>query len=277
MIGRITTFLFAILCGTALARGQGRGEDDYYRLLRFPIPPHIALEPGALEFLPDGKLAVATRRGEVYLIDKPLAENPDEASFSLFASGMHEVLGLAWRDDWLYCVQRCEVTRIKDANGDGRADVFETVSDGWGLTGDYHEYAFGSKFDRDGNLWVVLCLTGSFSSEALFRGWCLRVTPEGKVIPTSSGIRSPGPSTAYAAGIGLAATWDPELAQQVGRQLGHDARARGSHYLLGPGVNIYRAPMNGRNFEYFGEDPWLGSRIAVGYIRGVQEEVSAPR
>ncbi len=87
-----------------------------------------------------------------------------------------------------------------------------------------------------------------------------------------SGVRSPGPSTAYAAGIGLAATWDPELAVEVGRQLGRDARARGSRYLLGPGVNIYRAPMNGRNFEYFGEDPWLGSRIAVGYIRGVQEE-----
>jgi beta-glucosidase len=87
-----------------------------------------------------------------------------------------------------------------------------------------------------------------------------------------SGVRSPGPSTAYAAGIGLAATWDPELAHEVGRELGRDARARGSRYQLGPGVNIYRAPMNGRNFEYFGEDPWLGSRIAVGYIRGVQGE-----
>ncbi len=87
-----------------------------------------------------------------------------------------------------------------------------------------------------------------------------------------SGVRSPGPSTAYAAGIGLAATWDTALAQEVGRQLGRDARARGSHYQLGPGVNIYRAPMNGRNYEYFGEDPWLSSRITVGYILGVQEE-----
>jgi beta-glucosidase len=87
-----------------------------------------------------------------------------------------------------------------------------------------------------------------------------------------SGVRSPGPSTAYAAGIGLAATWDPDVAHAVGRQLGRDARARGSRYLLGPGVNIYRAPTNGRNFEYFGEDPWLGSRIAVEYIRGVQEQ-----
>ena len=86
------------------------------------------------------------------------------------------------------------------------------------------------------------------------------------------GARSPPPSTAYAAGIGLAATWDPALAREVGAQLGRDARARGAQFLLGPGVNIYRAPMNGRNFEYFGEDPFLGARIAVGYIEGVQGE-----
>ena len=64
-----------------------------------------------------------------------------------------------------------------------RADVFETVSDAWEINGDYHEYAFGSKFDRDGNLWVALCLTGSFTSENKFRGWALRVTPDGKVDP----------------------------------------------------------------------------------------------
>src|SRR4030095_9853283 len=112
----------------------------------------IVLEAGAREFLPDGTLAVATRRGEIYFVDQPLAENPDEANFTLFASGLHEILGLAWRDGWLYSVQRCEVTRIKDENSDGKADVYQTVSDGWGLTGDYHEYAFGSKFDKDGNL-----------------------------------------------------------------------------------------------------------------------------
>ncbi|ADV81178.1 glycoside hydrolase family 3 domain protein [Terriglobus saanensis SP1PR4] len=86
------------------------------------------------------------------------------------------------------------------------------------------------------------------------------------------GAHIPPPSTAYAAGIGLAATWDPDLAQEVGVQLGRDARSRGAHFLLGPGVNIYRAPMNGRNFEYFGEDPYLGGKIAVGYIRGVQSQ-----
>ena len=66
------------------------------------------------------------------------------------------------------------------------------------------------------------------------------------------GAHIPPPSTAFAAGIGLAASWDRDLAQRIGVQLGRDARSRGASFLLGPGVNIYRAPMNGRNFEYFG-------------------------
>ncbi len=80
------------------------------------------------------------------------------------------------------------------------------------------------------------------------------------------------PSTTYAAGIGLAASWDPALAEAVGAGIGRDARARGVHYMLGPGVNIYRSPNNGRNFEYFGEDPFLTSQIAVGYITGMQRQ-----
>jgi len=86
------------------------------------------------------------------------------------------------------------------------------------------------------------------------------------------GVRNFGPATSMAGGVGLAATWNPELAQRVGTELGRDARAKGVNFLLGPGVNIYRAPMNGRNFEYFGEDPFLASRIAVGYIKGVQSQ-----
>jgi beta-glucosidase len=90
------------------------------------------------------------------------------------------------------------------------------------------------------------------------------------------GVRVWGPSIAYAGGIGLAASWDPALAREVGVALGRDARARGVNFLLGPGVDMYRAPMNGRNFEYFGEDPYLASEIAVGYIEGLQsEKVSA--
>jgi len=78
------------------------------------------------------------------------------------------------------------------------------------------------------------------------------------------------PSTTYAAGIGLAASWDRDLAARVGAGIGRDARARGVMFMLGPGVNIYRSPRNGRNFEYFGEDPFLAANIAVGYINGMQ-------
>jgi beta-glucosidase len=88
------------------------------------------------------------------------------------------------------------------------------------------------------------------------------------------GVRSNSrlPSTVYAGGIGLAATWNRVLAERVGEGIGRDARARGIHFMLGPGGNIYRSPRNGRNFEYFGEDPFLASVTAVGYITGMQKQ-----
>jgi beta-glucosidase len=85
------------------------------------------------------------------------------------------------------------------------------------------------------------------------------------------GVRNYGPSTTFG-GMGLAATWDRELAERMGAVIGQDARARGVHFMLGPGVNISRSPMCGRNFEYYGEDPFLASRTAVAYIRGVQSQ-----
>src|SRR5215211_5019312 len=96
--------------------------------------------------------------------------------------------------------------------------------------------------------------------------------PRLKMADGPMGVRNFGPATAMAAGVGLAATWNPQLAERVGTEIGRDARAKGVHFLLGPGVNIYRSPTNGRNFEYFGEDPFLAARITVGYIRGVQSQ-----
>lgn len=86
------------------------------------------------------------------------------------------------------------------------------------------------------------------------------------------GIHDYGLTTAYPANIALAASWDVNLAQRFGASMGKDARARGVHFILGPGMNIYRAPMNGRNFECFGEDPYLASRMAVATIEGIQGE-----
>jgi beta-glucosidase len=86
------------------------------------------------------------------------------------------------------------------------------------------------------------------------------------------GVRTWGPTTAYPGGAALAATWDLDLARKIGEGLGRDARARSVNILLGPGVNISRTPLAGRNFEYFSEDPYLNARLAVNYIEGVQSE-----
>jgi len=86
------------------------------------------------------------------------------------------------------------------------------------------------------------------------------------------GVHDYGEATAYPAGIALAASWDTDLARRGGISMGQDARARGVHFILAPGMNIYRAPMNGRNFEYLGEDPYLASRMAVPLIEGIQAE-----
>ncbi len=86
------------------------------------------------------------------------------------------------------------------------------------------------------------------------------------------GVHDYGLTTAYPAGIALAASWDVDLTQRFGVAMGKDARARGVHFILAPGMNIYRAPMNGRNFEYFGEDPFLASRMAVAVIKGIQSQ-----
>lgn len=79
-------------------------------------------------------------------------------------------------------------------------------------------------------------------------------------------------TTAFPAGVAVAATWDPELAQQEGKAIGEEMRSLGRDMILGPTVNIQRLPLWGRNFEGYGEDPYLAGRIAVGYIRGVQSQ-----
>jgi beta-glucosidase len=96
--------------------------------------------------------------------------------------------------------------------------------------------------------------------------------PELKMSDGPMGTRNDGATTSYPAGIAMAATWDTALERQVGAMLGKDSRARGVHFLLAPGMNIYRAPMCGRNFEYFGEDPFLSSRMAVAAIEGIQSQ-----
>lgn len=96
--------------------------------------------------------------------------------------------------------------------------------------------------------------------------------PEIKLTDGPVGTHKDGKSTAYPASVLSAATWDTALVYELGKQLGRDSKARGVHILLAPGVNILRAPMGGRNFEYFTEDPFLNARMAVAYVKGLQDQ-----
>jgi len=171
------------------AWGTAEREAAYYRIVDIPLPADVFLEAGSFVSLPDGRLAVGTRRGEILLLSGMMDEHP-RPTVHRFASGLDEVLGLAQRDGAFYATHATEVTRITDTNGDGRADRFDTLSDKWGF-GHYHEFALGSKFDAAGNLYVALGLSESYRSKELFRGWALKITPDGRTIPLASGLRSP--------------------------------------------------------------------------------------
>ena len=170
--------------------GTAQAEAKYYKMVEVPLPKELAIEAGSFEILPDTKqLALATRRGDIYLVDGAFAKHP-EPTFHKYAEGLDEIFGLAWQNGSFLATQQTEVTRITDVDGDHVADRFETISDVWGFR-NYHEFAFGSKPDAEGNIWVALCLSESYNSKVPFRGWSLKITPAGKVIPICSGIRSP--------------------------------------------------------------------------------------
>jgi hypothetical protein len=169
-------------------------EAKFYSVTTIPLPEDCVLEVGGLGFRPDGKLFACTRRGEVWLIHNPESNNPADVKFTRFASGLHEALGL-WVEDnnTVYVVQRPELTKLIDTNGDGTADKFVTVSDKWGVSGDYHEFAFGPARDKDGNFFVTLNVGfgGGHQAKAPWRGWCVKVTPDGNMEPWAYGLRSP--------------------------------------------------------------------------------------
>ncbi len=170
--------------------GTGRAEAEYYRIVDLPLPAELALEVGSFCALPDGRLAIGTRRGEILLVSGAGDPLPN-LRVQRFASGLDEVLGLGHRDGALYATQQTELTRVLDRDGDGRADRFENLSDVWGF-GHYHEFAWGSPVAANGSVYVVLGLSESYHYRAPFRGWAFEVTADGRSIPIASGIRSAG-------------------------------------------------------------------------------------
>src|SRR3978361_1688955 len=105
-------------------QSESAKEEDFFKIMRVPAPEGVILEVGGLCTLPNGDLAVTTRRGDVFIVQNPTSQHP---FFRKFASGLHEVLGLAYKDGSLYCAQRGELTKLTDTNMDGKADVYETV------------------------------------------------------------------------------------------------------------------------------------------------------
>jgi cytochrome c551/c552 len=171
-------------------------EDDYYRIVTLPAPEGVLLEVGGVTSLPDGRIALCTRRGDVWIIENPNTPNNTTPTYKLFASGLHEALGLAYKDGALFTAQRGELTKLVDTNGDDRADVYETVY-AWPLSGHYHEYSFGPKIAPDGSFFV----TGNVAfgdqewwrgeSRVPWRGWTMKISSDGKLQPWATGMRSP--------------------------------------------------------------------------------------
>ena len=196
-------------------------ESDYFKIQSIPIPEQIKLEVGGMAFNNQDQLAVCTRRGEVWLIDDLDAEQP---SYKRFAHGLHEPLGLAFKDGAYYMAQRGELTKIQDTNGDGRANSYESIY-AWPLEGNYHEYSYGPVFLPNGDMLVTLNLgwIGKGSSMSKWRGWLIQISPDGDMKPIATGLRSP-------AGFGLNAAGDIFYTENQGDWVGS---GRMTHLELG--------------------------------------------
>ena len=178
-------------------------ENKYWKRIPLEVPADIVLETSGILPLPGQRLLVTTRRGEVYFIDGAFAAEP-KLTFSLFASGLHEPLGIiaapAPRKGY-YVAQRAELTRLEDTDGDGRADVFETVAK-IPISGSYHEYAFGPVLAPNGHLRVTLNVAfgGATQAPVPWRGWMMEITPDGQMTPIAAGLRSPAGFTVTSGG-----------------------------------------------------------------------------
>lgn len=241
-------FITLLLTSLAAAQFTPVAHEAYYQTVTLESPPGAIIEVSGLAPMPDGKLAVATRRGEVWVVANPCAEPATHTNlrWSRHAEGLHEILGLCYHDGALYATQRSEVTRLSDLNQDGLADEYLCASRGWSVSGAYHEYAYGPVFDAEGNMHNTLNCSmgktwmgaGEEASNHLWRGWSI-MTPKGKSRPMgfSAGYRSPSGLCANAAGEIFAndqqGNWvptSPIMHVQAGAFYGHaDALANQDH------------------------------------------------
>ncbi|GAA4440614.1 hypothetical protein GCM10023091_24500 [Ravibacter arvi] len=200
--------LFLLFGGWSAAQETAQTS---YRVENIEMPAGLDAETGGMAFFPNGRLAACFTRGEVMVYDFPSKQ------WSVFASGLHEPLGLLVESpSQIVVLQRPELTRISDTDGDGKADHYETITDDFGLSGNYHEFNYGPVRDKAGNLYIALNTASSGAgyrknprgpvnlagrdsttgrkqmySIVPYRGWVLQVKPNGKTVPFASGFRSP--------------------------------------------------------------------------------------
>lgn len=241
-----------LLATTALAANT-------YEIEEIPLPPELVPELSGVAFTPAGTLVVVNRRGEVWLARDPLA-----GPWRRFAFGLHEPLGvLALSETEILVTQRPELTRLRDSDGDGRADHYETVNDDWCVTDNWHEFTFGLRRDRAGRLYLSTGLpdvAGPMNllhpreplqlqpvhqekkpSPGRYEGWALRVETDGRLTPLANGFRA-------AAGVGLSPDDELFITDQQGdyiatstlvhvrpgRFYGHPASLKWSEGYRGP-------------------------------------------
>jgi uncharacterized cupredoxin-like copper-binding protein len=206
--------LFITIYSTQAQTTKAYTEADFYRLRTLPIPEKIQLEVGGVAPLPDGRVAVSTRRGDIWIVENAYMVGGSQPHYRLFASGLHEVLGLAYHNGSFYCTQRGELTKLTDTNQDGEADEYTTIYR-FDLTGNYHEYAYGPVFDKNGDMYVTLNVSwvGYGDGLAKWHGWLLKIKEDGTMTPIATGLRSP-------AGFGLNTEGDIFYAENQGDWVG---------------------------------------------------------
>jgi glucose/arabinose dehydrogenase len=207
----------ALLMALAALAAAAQVPPDAYRVETLPTPKGIAPEVGGITFGADGRLAAAMRRGYIYLMDT------NTLRWTRFAEGLQTPLGIIpGKAGEFFVVHLPELTRVADTDGDGEADLYETISDAWGMSGNYHEFIYGPVRDRDGAFYIAL---GSASgggeprppvrgeltkrgraareqkegivgrvghySPVPYRGCVLKIDPHGNTEPVSCGLRQP--------------------------------------------------------------------------------------
>jgi len=183
---------------------------EYYEVQEVLLPVGVSPEIGGLAFNSKGELVVLTRRSGI-LIGKPHSD-PAQFEWRTFSEhSMHNPMGvLLEADDQMLIPQMAELTRVSDSDGDGQADAYEAVSTAWGVSGNYHETNAGPVPDGRGNWFVAIgtashngptfdYVRGEFSrtgrrgrnySAVSYKGWVVKITPDGNLIPWASGFRA---------------------------------------------------------------------------------------